>query len=418
MKVVLVNTEFWRGGAARAARTLWEALNKSADCSAHFLYGRGPRVREGTAIRFGVPPEVVLHALVTRTTGLEGYGSWISTRRLITAIRRTGANIIHLHNLHGYYLNLGLLVRWVAQEGIPVVWTLHDGWAITGRCTYWLDCSAWRTRCGRCRHLSRYPKTFHDASALMWRKKRAWFGGGWSPVVICPSRWLASEIEATYLGRYRVEVIPHGIDTNKFRPIDKALARERLGLPVNKKVILFGAAKLSEGRKGANYFLEALRYLETGDYLVVTVGQEIDLCREFSHPFRIKQLGYITSEEDMVAAYNAADLFCVTSLHEVFGLVVTEAMACGTPVVGFASGGVADQVTTECGDLVPPKDVRGLAAALNKLLLDDSLRQVMGTAARARVIAHYSIERMRDRHIDLYSELLVQRSPAPSVSCC
>jgi putative colanic acid biosynthesis glycosyltransferase len=401
MKILMVNTEFSRGGAAQVAKILHEALNATPGFQSLFVYGRGPKVYEN-ALRFAWQPEVYLHAFLTRALGLQGYGSWFSTRRLKQVILQWNPNIIHLHNLHGYYINLDI-IKALADINIPIVWTLHDGWPLTGRCSYWLECSRWKTGCGYCPDLSRYPKTYLDTSAFMWKKKHKYFAQRWDPVIVCPSQWLANQVKTSYLGNYRVEVIPHGINTEVFRPRNKAIARNQLGIPDAKKVILFVAADLGDERKGAKYLFEALQYINTADWMVITVGKKADVKKGIAVN-SIKHLGYV-SAETLPEVYSAADILCVPSLDEVFGLVVTESMACGTPIVGFKVGGIAEQVTEDCGILVAPRDVKALKQAIESLLQNNELREEMGRNCRVRAETYYSVKRFVDRHLKLYCEL-------------
>ena len=163
MKVLMVNTEYTRGGAARIAGTLHGTLNASPSHESLFAYGRGPTKQSSQAVRFALQPEVYLHALITRLTGIQGYGTWLSTRRLLRLIRNWKPNLIHFHNIHGYYLDLSI-ARAVGKLKIPVVWTLHEAWSLTGRCAYFFECNRWRTDCGQCPDLRSYPK--HSLTAL------------------------------------------------------------------------------------------------------------------------------------------------------------------------------------------------------------------------------------------------------------
>ena len=159
----MINTEYNRGGAAKIASTLYKALNKRDEITCCFAYGRGNGLKEETVYKFAFLPEIYLQGFLTRITGLQGYGSWISTKRLEDYIQREKFDLIHLHNLHGYYLNLDF-IKFLGKIDIPVVWTLHDGWPITGRCAYWFDCEKWKTGCGNCPDLSSYPKSFIDST--------------------------------------------------------------------------------------------------------------------------------------------------------------------------------------------------------------------------------------------------------------
>ena len=172
MQILIVNTVYKRGGAAGIAQTLHRELNLLEGWESLFAYGRGSKVDDPGTIRFALQPEIYLHLALTRLTGLQGYGTWLSTRRLIRLIREWEPDIIHFHNIHSYYLDLSI-AKAVAKLGIPVVWTLHDAWPLSGRCAYFLDCERWKLGCGKCPkcpYLREYPKTYLDSSAWMWPK--------------------------------------------------------------------------------------------------------------------------------------------------------------------------------------------------------------------------------------------------------
>ncbi len=401
MKILMINTEFSRGGAALVARTLHNALNETPEFSSYFAYGRGTKVNNERTFKFASQVEVYFHAFLTRIAGLHGYGSFFSSKRLERFILRENFDLIHLHNLHGYYLNLSF-VRFLGKLKIPIVWTLHDAWAITGRCAYSFDCEKWGAGCGNCPDLSYYPKTYFDSSAFMWRKKREYFTQGWNPLIVCPSQWLADKIKESYLNKFRIEVVPNGIDTELFKPKDKIEIREKLKLPFNKKVVLFVVNKLKEKQKGMGYLLKALKYVRVKNHLILFVGETI----KADFPKTVRQLGYISDKNLLLDIYNSADIFCTTSFDESFGLTVTESMACGLPVVGFNSGAISEQVSADCGILVEPKNIKDLAMAIDELLNNDEKRKVFGSNCRKRALKNYSVEKFTDRYIALYREIL------------
>ncbi|MCL6557367.1 MAG: glycosyltransferase [Firmicutes bacterium] len=404
MRVLMVNTAYTQGGAALVARTLHKAVNASPGHESFFAYGRGPSKQEPEAVRFASQTEVYFHAFLTRVTGIQGYGTWLSARRLLRLIRDWKPNIIHFHNLHGYYLDLNI-AKAVGELGIPVIWTLHDAWPLTGRCAYFFECNRWRIGCGRCPDLRSYPRTFFDSSALMWPKKRELLGGVWKPIIVTPSQWLAGLVLEACAGRCRVEVIPNGVDTHIFRPRDRLKIRGKLGLPKDKKVVPFAAADLRDERKGARYFFESFNFVEADNWMVITAGKMVKVPPIFGTRVPIKQLGYLSGSETMSEIYSVADLFCITSLEDNFPTTVLESMSCGTPVVGFSVGGIPEQVTEGCGQLVPPRDARALGRAITALLNDDQLRRTMGIRCRERTVRKYSLERFSERYLRLYHEL-------------
>ncbi|RLG20717.1 hypothetical protein DRN74_04830 [Candidatus Micrarchaeota archaeon] len=405
MRILIVNTVYKRGGAAGIAQTLHRALNPLEGWESLFAYGRGPKVEEPGTIRFAFQLEVYLHVALTRLTGLQGYGTWLSTRRLIRLIREWKPDIIHFHNIHGYYLDLSIAEA-MDKLGIPVVWTLHDAWPLSGRCAHFLDCERWKTGCGKCPYPREYPKTYFDSSAWMWPRKWKLLGEVWKPVIVTPSRWLANLVAEACNGQLRIEVIPNGIDTTVFHPVDRLQARKELSLPGDLKIVLFAAAKLTERLKGIAYFFQALKYVQVDNWMALAVGRAVDIRRWVPQGVEVRQLGYVKEGEDMAKVYSAADLYCITSLADNFPTTVLESMACGTPVVGFAVGGISEQVTEECGQLVAPGDAKALGQAITDLFTDDTKRKKMGEFCRKRAEREYNLQLFIKRHLALYRELV------------
>lgn len=409
MRTLVINTICRRGGAAGIALTLHRELNRLDGWESLFAYGRGPKTQDPKTVRFALQPEIYLHIALTRLTGLQGYGTWLSTRRLIRLIREWKPDVIHFHNIHGYYLGLSI-AKAVDKLGIPVVWTLHDAWPLTGRCAHFLECERWKTGCGRCPYPREYPKAYFDSSAWMWPRKRKLLGEVWKPVIVTPSQWLADLVAEACSGRCHVKVIPNGIDTRIFRPLNREQARAELGLPVGRKIILFAAAKLSQRLKGIFYFFEAMKYVQANNLMVITVGRKVDAERWLPSEIEVRQLGYVRGAEAMAKVYNAADLYCITSLADTFPTTVLESMACGTPVVGFAVGGIPEQVAEGCGRLVTLGDARALGKAIADLLNDDAKLKQTRRLCRERAEKEYNLQLFIKRHLVLYREVFSEEA--------
>ena len=405
MNILMINTEFNRGGAAQIARTLFQSLNQKSEFECYFAYGRGEKVDDERTIKFTYLPEVHLQGLLTRCFGLQGYGSWFSTKKLEKFIIKEKFDLIHLHNIHGYYLNINF-VNFLGKLRIPVVWTLHDSWPMTGRCACSYDCEKWKWECGNCPDLSLYPKTYIDSTALMWKKKRKYFTSSWNPIIICPSQWLADRVKKSYLNKYKILVIPNSINTELFTPRNKDIIRKKLGISSQERVILIVSSDLKNKLKGIKCFFGALKNINIKNCMVITIGKKINLNKEIKINFNIKQLGYIKDKNTLSEIYNASDIFCSCSLDEVFGLVVTEALSSGIPVVGFRVGGIPEQVTEDCGILVNPKDSEALGRTLEKLLNDDELRKKFSENCRKRVLQNCTIEKFTDNYIKVYNNIL------------
>lgn len=405
MKILMINSEYHRGGAAEIARTLYQSLNKKEKIICHFAYGRGEKEDVERTIKFACLPEVYFQGFLTRCFGLQGYGSWFSTKRLEKLIIKEKFDFIHLHNIHGYYLNLGF-INFLGRLGIPVVWTLHDGWAMTGRCAYWFDCEKWKEGCGNCPDLSSYPKSFIDSTSFMWKKKKNYFSSGWNPVIVCPSQWLADRVKDSYLRGYQVKVISNAVDIEVFKSKNKNSIREKYGFPIRKKIILCLAADLDDERKGVKYFFKSLKYIKVKNWMVITAGKVInrDIIKDVD--IEIKQMGYIEGKNNISDIYNLADIFCISSLDDNFPTTVLEAMACGIPVVGFDVGGIPEQVVEGCGIMVKSKDAKALGKAMERLLTNDEMRRNFSENCRKRVLKNYTIKEFVDNYIKIYNESL------------
>jgi len=406
IKIFQINTNKDTGGAAQIASRLNDYLNELEEVSSEYFFGRRGGRKKGGDNKFGLISEKYLHAAITRTTGLHGYGSYFSTKKLIRLINKKKPDIVHLHNVHGYYLNLRF-IEFIKQTEIPVVWTFHDAWPITGSCGYFFQCQKWKRGCGHCPDKYRYPKSYVDASAFMWKKKKQVFSEGWNPLIVTPSQWLADRVNESFLKDHKVKVIPNGIDTEKFKPRPKEEIRDSLGIPQDKKVVLFVAADLQNERKGAKYFFESLPDVNADDWMAVTMGEEVDIDSVVGEAgVEIKQLGYLSDRSEVARAYNIADLFVITALQDNLPTTVNESLASGTPVVGFRAGGIPEQVKGNTGTLVEKKDTVALAKAITELLNDNEKRRTFSENCRKRALKEYSIPKFRDRYLEVYRDVI------------
>jgi glycosyltransferase involved in cell wall biosynthesis len=288
----------------------------------------------------------------------------------------------------------------------PAVWTLHDMNAFTGGCHYDAGCGRFTDGCGRCPALGAVSE--RDLSARIWRHKRQVLLR-MSPRrlhFVAPSRWLARQAERSpVLARFSVSVIPYGLDLNVFAPREKTFARHVFDLPQNARIVLFIADRVNEERKGIGLLIKAAqRAPHELEMRIATVGR---VGTGEQTPPNTRHLGFVVDERLLALAYCAADVTVVPSLADNLPLTSLESLACGTPVVGFAAGGVTEVVGDgETGLLVPPADVGALGSALAGLLADDGRRAAMGTRARRTAEEKYSAGLQARRYIELYRRLL------------
>lgn len=304
--------------------------------------------------RFGSSIENKISAVFSILTGLQNFGSIIGTISLIKKIKKINPDIIHLHNLHLWTINLPMLFKYIKKHNIKTVWTLHDCWAFTGHCPYFdiVGCNKWETGCYGCPQYKEYPKSLFDNSKIMYRLKRKWFTGVENMTIVTPSEWLASLVKESYLKDYPVKVINNGIDLNVFKPTESDF-REKYAL--ENKYIVLGVAFGWGRRKGLDVFVELARRLDKEKYKVVLVGTDDNVDKLL--PENIISIHRTQNQTELAKIYSAADVFANPTREENYPTVNMEALACGTPVVTFNTGGSPEMLDETCGAAVAKNDI-------------------------------------------------------------
>jgi glycosyltransferase involved in cell wall biosynthesis len=412
MKVLLLNATDGGDGAGRAAYRLHIGLRRVGISSSL-----------GVTRASGADPEVIgpfsslakglallrsrldrLPTLLYRHRQAAGFSpAFLPNSDLLRTVRKLDPDVVHLH-----WINMGFVPpRYLRKLGRPLVWTLHDMWPFTGGCHYSAGCRRFERRCGACPLLgSRHSR---DLSRLVWSGKRRVLEG-LDLTLVTPSRWLGSCVErSSLLGRFPRHVIRSGIDTDRFKPICRATARDILGLAQDVPLILFGANNsTTDPRKGFDLLTAALhRLAETGlsrspELLVFGAGTPPD----GRIPFPAHYLGRLHDDVSLALLYSAADVFVAPSQEDNLPNTVVEASACGTPCVAFAIGGMGDIIEHEkTGFLAQPYDPRELAHGLARVLEDDRLRDALGNQARKKILAEFSLEKQALVYADLYESV-------------
>jgi glycosyltransferase involved in cell wall biosynthesis len=315
------------------------------------------------------------------------------------------ADIINFHVLHSSYFSYLAIPKLTAKK--PAILTLHDMWGFTGHCAYSADCDRWKTGCGKCPYPQAYPPIRRDNTRLEWKLKE-WVYRRSNLTIVTPSRWLATQAKASMLDRFPIYHIPNGIDTNACQPIDKQLCRTILGIPEDRRVLLFGAESLSDQRKGGDLLLKALQQLPRSlkaEMTLLTFGVGGEAISAESGMSALS-LGYISSDRLKSMAYSAADLFVFPTREDNLPLVLQESMACGTPMVSFDVGGVPELVRHgETGYLAKPENVEDLCQSIETLMEDVALRHTMSENCRAIALREYSIELQVKHYAELYKQV-------------
>lgn len=366
-------------------------------------YGRNGSKSQSEIVKIGNQWDIYRHGVESRFMDNHGLSSKKTTKELIYQIEQIQPDIIHLHNIHGYYLNYEILFDYLSKNHIPVVWTLHDCWTFTGHCSYFsfVKCNKWMTGCFDCPQKDAYPSSFFlDHSKENYRRKLKAFTSVSNLVLVPVSDWLSSIVKKSFLGKYPIQRIYNGVDLNVFFPqTDSIKVKIEMGLGSRK--ILLGVANVWEFRKGLKDFY-ALRKLLSEEYVIVLVGLSNKQIREL--PTGIIGILRTNSVNELVELYSAADVFINPTWEDNFPTTNLEALACGTPVITYKTGGSIEAVNENTGSIVKQGDIDGIIEviyALQKMNKDNLIK-----ACRERAVAHFNkVERYKE-YLDLYEQLL------------
>ncbi|MBE6747712.1 MAG: glycosyltransferase [Ruminococcaceae bacterium] len=297
------------------------------------------------------------HRIVGEYLGLEGCSSVIPTLKLIKQIKAFDPDVIHLHILHGWYLNLPLLFSFLSKFNKKVVWTMHDCWAFTGHCPHFqlAKCDKWKTGCENCTQYREYPYSRVDNSKFLYKLKKKYFTSISNLTIATPSSWIADLIKFSFLSEFETKVINNGIDLTVFKPSESDF-RALNGIGDNQHSILGVAFDWSE-KKGLDVFKKLANDLES-DYKIVLIGTTEEI--EADLPENIITVRKTENKKELASIYSSADLFLNPTREDTFPTVNMEALACGTPVLTFKTGGSPEIISDECGSVVECDDYEGL----------------------------------------------------------
>lgn len=312
------------------------------------FWGRGRAAETLNEMKFCTDVEVRLDALQTRFDGKAGFHSHAATKRLLKRLDEIKPDVVHLHNLHGYYLNIEMLFEWLLVNECNVEWTLHDCWAFTGHCAYftYANCSQWKSQCAslaQCPQLETYPKTISKKSCS-WNyvQKRRLFNllPDDRMKLISPSQWLADLVAGSFLSKYPVEVRHNSINVDVFKPSPSKI-RERCG--IGDRFMILGVASPWNDRKGLDDFIKLSIDLDSSSYAVVLVG--LSSKQISSMPAGLIGLPKTSSPEELAHMYSAANVFFNPTREDNYPTTLLESQACGTPVVTYDVGGCAEALS-------------------------------------------------------------------------
>ena len=367
MKVLQINSVCGFGSTGRIAVDLYHLLEENNhECV--IAYGRGTSPDGVRAIKIGSAFDNKIHGLLTRVADLHGFGSKKATFGLIKEIEEFNPDVVHLHNIHGYYLNVEILFRFLKQKQLPVIWTLHDCWSFTGHCAYFdfAGCSKWKTECSHCPQKNAYPSSkLADNSRKNYRRKKELFNMIDNLTIVTPSEWLAATVKESFLSEHKIEVINNGISLDDFQPAassPQAVDSIKEKYNCKDKFVVLGVASVWEERKGFQYFQQLAKRVDD-DIRIVIVGLDPQRIKELDpNMIGISRTGNL---KELAEIYTMADVFVNPTLEDNFPTTNIEALACGTPVITFQTGGSPEIIDETCGIVIAKENLEELLNAVN-----------------------------------------------------
>lgn len=401
MKLLQINTVVNYGSTGRIAEQIGNlAIEKGF--KSYIAYGRKNGESNSSLIKIGTKLDNYTHVAKTRLTDKHGLGSKSATKKFLSIIEEIKPDIIHLHNIHGYYLNYQLLFEYLNEIQIPIVWTLHDCWSFTGHCAYFdfVNCNRWTSGCYSCPQLASYPKSYVDNSKANFNLKSKLFAANKNLTLVPVSYWLENLLTKSVLKNLPKKVIHNGVDLEKFKTYtDTTKIDEKFNI-ANKHLIL-GVASVWEKRKGLQDFIK-LNELLKEDFKIMLVGLNEKQIKTL--PSNIIGVKRTESQEELAQIYSRADIFFNPTYEDNFPTTNLEAMACGTPVITYDTGGSPESITKETGFIVTKGN---LNAALEKIeLLVNKNHFDITKKCSNNISTNYEMNQQFEKYFELYEKIL------------
>jgi putative colanic acid biosynthesis glycosyltransferase len=401
VKVLQINSTINSGSTGKIAESIGQKIIQNAGIS-YIAHGFRGLSSKSQSIKIGNKIDHTLHLMYTRFFDTHGFHSVTSTRSLIKEIVRISPEIIHLHNLHGYYINIELLFTFLERSGISVVWTIHDSWPYTGHCCYYIraKCIKWITGCSECPLTFLYPRSlFRDNSSENYKRKKELFNLPEKMELVTVSNWLEGEVKRSFLNRFDIRTIYNGLDLEVFKPADHEQIKNKYGL--NGKKVLLGVANVWSDGKGLKTLIEFGRKLKP-DQILIIVGVNSRQLR--SLPSGVIGLKHTVSIFELAEYYNLADVVVNPSIAETFGMVTAEALACGTPCAVYNSSAMPEMIDENTGTITPVNDYEKFSEAVNDILAKG--RENYSAYCRDKAVRLFDKKIQLERYYSLYETLI------------
>lgn len=398
MKLMLINTSVNSGSTGRIAEEIGQTAIYNG-YESYFAYGRLARESKCKLIKIGKKLNVRLHGIESRLFDNHGFSSRIATKRFIKEIERIKPDIINIHNLHGYYINVKILFEYLNKTDIPIVWTFHDCWPFTGHCSYFdrYNCTKWKTECHSCPNKHGYPSSLLLSRAKRnFNKKRKLFSNYKKTTIVTPSNWLSDITKQSFFKGKNIVTINNGTDLTTFKIVN---GNKRHSLNLQNKKIVLGVASIWDKRKGFDDFIR-LNELLSDDYKIILVG--LNKKQIESLPENIIGIERTESVHELAELYSMADVFVNPTYSDNFPTTNIEALACGTPVITYKTGGSPEAIDEMTGVVVEQGNINKLKEAIESVAKDKAMYT---ERCRERAVNLYNKQDRFNDYINLFNSL-------------
>lgn len=400
MKILLVDVNCKKGSTGKIVYDIFTEANKCG-IEAYICYGRGKKICQERIYKFGLDWETFIHAILTRITGLTGFFSFFSTRRLIRFTKKCKPDLVHIHEMHGYFVNIYKYIIYLKKENIPVIWTFHCDFMFTGKCGYAYECRKYLDNCGDCPRLNEYPQSFlFDRSSYMLNRKKKLLEEYEKLYIVTPSEWLADRVRESYLGNKNIVVIHNGIDISNFKYYGGCnTLKNRLGIQSTDKVCLAVAPEImTNPRKGGHWIMRLAVMLPEYKFIMVGAVNE-----NVGHPDNVMIIKRTNDQQELAKYYSIADVFVICSDMENYPTTCLEAQCCGTQICGFDVGGIKETAIFSNDNFVEYGQIEALKEIIVRIINEkDKTKQSNSLKAKNLL----SKEIMAEQYIDLYNKVI------------
>lgn len=401
MKILQINSVSGIGSTGKIVTDISKVVQKKGhECL--IAYGRDNKTIDGVNnIRIGNKIDVYIHTLYSRITDKTGFASKRVTKTFINNVDTFyKPDIIHLHNIHGYYINIEILFNYLKFRNIPVVWTLHDCWAFTGHCAYndYIHCELWKTHCTNiCPQQRSYPKSLFISNAeINYKKKKELFTSINNLTIVTPSKWLSNLVKKSFFKEYSTRVINNGINLDIFRETQSDFRKK---MKLGSKYIILGVANIWDKRKGFNDFIKLSEMIDDQCHIVL-VGISDRQVRSIKNIRNITGIKKTTNAKELAGLYSTADVFFNPTYEDNFPTVNLEALACGTPVITYDTGGSPECIQNENGVVVAQGSLGDVINIINNWKIKRRKANI------SKMSNLYGCSHMADEYIRLYEEII------------